>query len=321
MGFNCVIDYCTEMLKTKEERDEYYALMDKYGIKVFPVDFMGDGCANEQQWKERMSVVENRAKELAQYPSVIGWYTMDEAGEDKIPQLERTRRSLNEATPGKVTLPCNILDPEPFASIGDVQSGDRYPVGRSPNLLDMHRYVSRCEACKPAAAWHAPQMYNWVTQNKASHTNEVIWRANGREPKENEVLSVALEYAVHGVNGFFFYSWFDIVRCPIKEVINERWRIAGSIAKQMRELEPYITSGKGIEHLSHRDIKGSHHVSAFTDTKGRKAVVIIGLDSDNEVEFELPKGFGNLKSKCGKARKVGNKWFFKGSEFTCDILM
>ncbi len=321
MGFNCVIDYCTEKLKTKESRDRYYGLMQKYGIKVFPVDFMGDGCASESQWAERMSGVERRAKELAEYPAVIGWYTMDEAGEDKIPQLDRTRRLLNRATPGKVTLPCNILDPEPFVGVGDVQSGDRYPIGRSPNLLDMHRYVSRCEACRPAAAWHAPQMYNWVTQNRAAVTNEALWRAGGREPKENEALSVALEYAVHGVNGFFFYSWFDIVRCPVKEVVDERWRIAASLAREMKALEPFITSGKGIEHLPHRDVKGSHHVALFTAPNGRKCVVVIGLDSDNEVEFSLPSGLSVLKSRHGNARYENGKWRFAGKEFSCDILM
>ena len=320
MGFNCVIDYKTELLKTKADRDRYYGLMDKYGIKVFPVDFMGDGCATEAQWAERASGVEARAKELAKYPAVLGWYTLDEAGEDKIPLLVRTRRALNRVSPGKVTLPCNILDPEPFACVGDVQSGDIYPIGKSPDLMDMDRYTSRAAACRPAASWQAPQMYNWITQNRAAVTNEAIWRAGGREPTENEALSVALLFAAHGVNGFVFYSWYDIPRCPIPSVVDERWRIAAALAKELKALEPYITSGVALEPVAHTDAKGSHRIVALTDPKGRKAVLVVGLEGDNEAKFSLPKEFGQLKSQCGKAVCENGKWTFKGKEFSCDIL-
>lgn len=319
-GFNCVIDYATYMLTTEEARQRYYGLCQKYGIRVFADNFAGDGLQVKPHDEASLGKIGGRAKGLLKYPAILGWYTMDEASEDKIPNLCRVRRALNEASPGQVTVPCDIMDPVAYMEVGDVQSGDIYPIGQEPDLKGMDRKVEVMMGLAPAAAWHAPQCYNWANKNRDALVNADLYRKCRREGNENELLSVALLYAAHGVSGFFFYSYFDMLKTPVPGWPEKRWEYMKSIAKTFRSLEPFITSGIKPVRVAHTDVKGEHRIVALSDGKGAYRVLVIGLRNDNEATFALPAAYGKLKSRCGMTEVKDGTYVFRGREFSCDVL-
>ena len=319
-GFNFFIDYGTYLLNTKEKRDRYYGLCAKYGIRVLADDFAG-----LQQRTNEIATCGEKAKALAAYPAVMGWYTMDEASEDKIPVLERIRRALNEATPGHLVLTCNIMAPAPYLGTADVQGGDKYPIdadkdGKPTTLAGAEAYMAQCAACRPAAAWHAPQAVNWANYRRGAMEDRETYLKSGREPEENEMLSVALSYASHGVTGFTFYSYFDIFRGPFPEWYDKRWEKLRGVAAALKSLEPFILSGKGVREVKHMDRRHRTRVVALSDGKGDYRILVIGLGSDHETEIELPPKSRRFASRCGNTEFSGGKYVFTGKEFTCDIL-
>ena len=255
----------------------------------------------------------------------MGWYTMDEASEDKIPVLERIRRALNEATPGHLVLTCNIMAPAPYLGTADVQGGDKYPIdadknGKPTTLAGAEAYMAACAACRPAAAWHAPQAVNWANYRRGAMQDRETYLKSGREPEENEMLSVALAYASHGVTGFTFYSYFDIFRGPFPEWYDLRWKRLCGVVAAMKSLEPFIMSGRGVRELKHEDRHDRTRVVALSDGKGDHRILVIGLGADHETAIELPPKSRRFASRCGNVEFIDGKYIFKGREFTCDIL-
>ena len=163
-----------------------------------------------------------------------------------------------------------------------------------------------------------PAIIGWYTMDEASPDKIPVLtriRREGREPTENEMLSVALLYAAWGVKGFLFYSYFDLYKCPIPEWIPRRWEAIVNVAAALRSLEPFIMSGDAIRQVAHTDVKGSHRIVVLSDGKGRHRVLVIGLTRNNEATFTLPAEYGKLSSRCGNGI-----WHFEGPEFTCDTL-
>ena len=319
-GVNFLIDYGTYLLNTKERRDRYYGMCEKYGIRVLADDFAG-----LQQRTNEIATCGAKAKELAAYPAVLGWYTMDEAAEDKVPVLDMIRRALNEATPGHVVLTCNIMAPAPYLPTADVQGGDKYPIdaskdGKPATLAAAEAYMARCAACRPAAAWHAPQAVNWANYRRGAMQDRETYLKSGREPEENEMLSVALAYASHGVTGFTFYSYFDIFRGPFPEWYEPRWQKLRGVLAALKSLEPFIMSGRGVRELKHEDRRDRTRVVAFADGMGDHRIAVIGLGSDHDTAIELPAKSRRFASRCGNTVFENGKYIFKGKEFSCDIL-
>ena len=316
-GFNFLIDYQTYTLRRKEDRDFFYGLCDKYKIRVLADDFAG-----YQQKPDRLHEIAPQALELAKYPAVLGWYIMDEASEDKIPVLEKIRRTLNDATPGHIVHACNLMSPPPYLPVSDVQGGDSYPISerRDCCLEGTDGYMRRAGACRPAASWHAPQAVNWANYRRGARDDKDVYLKSGREPEENEMLAVALSFVANGVKGFAFYSYFDIYRGPFPEWYEKRWEKVKRVGAAMKDLEPFIVSGKKMLEIDHVDKKGQSRVVALTDGKGGVRVLVYGLTRDNECSFKLPRQFGEMTPTCGNVKRNGELYVYSGKEFTCDIL-
>ena len=316
-GFNFLIDYHTYTLRRKEDRDFFYGLCEKYEIRVLVDDFAG-----YQHKPGKLHEIAPQAKELAQYPAILGWYIMDEASEDKIPVLERIRRELNAVTPGHIVHSCNIMSPPPYLPVSDVQGGDSYPISerKDCSLEGTDGYMRRAGACRPAASWHAPQAVNWANYRRGASDNQEIYLKSGREPEENEMLAVALSFVANGVNGFAFYSYFDIHRGPFPEWYAPRWEKMKKVGAALKDLEPFIVSGRKILEIDRTDVKGRSRVVAMTDGNGGVRVLVYGLTRDNECTFRLPKAFGRMAPVCGNVREKDGLYVYSGREFTCDIL-
>jgi len=317
-GFNLIMDYSTYLLKG-ERMDRYYAACDRFGLRVLNDDFK---CNRSKEFTpELFGRVAKRIEQIKKYPAIIGFYTLDEGNEDMIPGLVKLRRQLDEAFPGAVVNTCNIFSPSVYLSCADVAGGDKYPIDKHPSccLNDMAGY---CEKIRDTTAvgWHAPQCYNWANSRRGAMQDEKSYRAAGREPKENEMLSVALTYASYGVKGFIFYSFFDMGKTAVREWPLLRWKRICGVCRDLRSLEPFIMSGEPIIELPSADKKGKTRLVAFPDGKGDYRVVILGLEKDHETTFTLPAEYGQLKSRCGKTTFADGTYTFVGKDFSCDIL-
>jgi hypothetical protein len=143
---------------------------------------------------------------------------------------------------------------------------------------------------------------------------------SGREPEENEMLSVALAYASHGVQGFTFYSYFDLSRGPFPEWYEKRWEKVVRVAAALRSLEPFILSGYRPRELPHQDGCDRTRIVIMADGKKNYRVLAIGLGAKHETSFTLPKKVGRLTSRCGRTTEKNGVYTFTGPAFSCDIL-
>ena len=229
---------------------------------------------------------------LAEYPAVLGWYTMDEASEDKVPVLDRIRRELNAVTPGHIVLTCNIMSPPPYLPTADVQGGDEYPISERPDcsLEGTENYMRRAYACRPAAGWHAPQALNWANYRRGALDDKEVYLKSGREPEENEMLAVALCFAANGVTGFTFYSYFDIYRGPFPELYEKRWEKIKKVGAAMKDLEPFIVSGRKKLEIPAADAKGKSRVVAMTDGKGASSSTVLRATTNVRSSFPPRSG-------------------------------
>ncbi|MDD4019789.1 MAG: hypothetical protein PHV28_17815 [Kiritimatiellae bacterium] len=319
-GFNVMMDYSTYLLNTKQEREWYYGLCAKYGIDVLNDDFKFTSFPKD--FDANLPKHRARAAEVTKYPAVIGFYIMDEGSEAFVAPLTKVRRMLNEVAPDKIVNVCNIMRPAPYLPIADIQGGDDYPVKNTPDgsLAGCHERVTAMRKCGPAAIWWAPQAYNWASMVRGALDNAELYKKSGREPTENEMLAVALLNASDGVTGFFFYSHFDIFRCPVKEWIPQRWKNICNVGTVIKGLEPFILSGEKIVALPHTDTKGEVRIAALTDGNGHYRVIVVGLARDHETTFTLPAEYGALKGTTGYTTCENGTYTFRAKEYSCDLL-
>jgi hypothetical protein len=99
--------------------------------------------------------------------------------------------------------------------------------------------------------------------------------------------------------------WDDLFRGPYPERYEIRKQAMLRNIRKLRGLEPFIMSGKAIEELPKKDMKGSTRVVKMQDANGAWRVIVIGLGVDNESSFILPDGREHV---------------FKGGAFSCEIL-
>ena len=319
-GFDSIIEYGTYTLGKGEPRDAFYGLCAKYGIHVLVDDF------KETDFKDldsRLPRMRERAEDLVRYPAVMGFYTMDEGPEDFVEHLTKVRRMLNEVSPRHIVNICNnLLRAAPYLPIADIQGGDRYPISKNRpySMRSAHLYVKAMRDCGSAAIWYAPQAYNWASMERGALKDAELYRKSGREPTENEMLAVALLNASDGVTGFYFYSYFDIFRCPVKEWRLQRWEGVCRVGKVLRSLEPFIMSGCPIVDVPHKDAKDQARVAAMTDGKGTWRVIVVGLGENHETRFALPAEYGTLKGRCGFVSREGDEYVFRAKEYSCDLM-
>jgi hypothetical protein len=98
--------------------------------------------------------------------------------------------------------------------------------------------------------------------------------------------------------------WDDLFRGPYSERYEGRKQAMLRNIRKLKDLEPYIMSGRAIVELPCVDEKGRTRVVALEDGEGRKKVLIIGLGIDNKCTFTHPDG---------------ERQSFSGGEFSCAI--
>ena len=239
-------------------------------------------------------------------PSLFAYYLTDEAPMTLIPYVESMRRMINEVDPDHPTWECNLFDPAAYLKISDCYGADFYPIALgSKGLTGMNESMRKWTVCRPSVAWLCPQCFNKANYRPNACTSKELYDKNGVEPTEEGMLAVALLQASWGARGFIFYMWDDLFRGPYTERYEVRKQAMLRNIRRLKDLEPYIMGGKPIVEISCVDVKGRTRVVALEDAAGRKKVLVIGLEKDNECTFVLPDG---------------RRHKFAGKEFSCEII-
>ncbi len=239
-------------------------------------------------------------------PSLFAYYLTDEAPMTLLPYVYSMRRMINETDPDHPTWECNLFEPAAYLRISDCYGADNYPISvGSKGLGQMDLNMAKWAVCRPSVAWLCPQCFNKANCRPGAKESKEAYDREGVEPTEEGMLSVALLQASWGARGFIFYMWDDLFRGPYTERYEVRKQAALRNIRKLRDLEPFIMSGRPIEQVPHKDAKGRTRVVRMSDGKGGWRVLAIGLGMDNECTFTLPDG------------RVHS---FKGGEFSCSIL-
>ena len=313
-GFNTILEYWNTTFEARGASDFYEALKAN-GLKLL-FNFSGG-------YKGELTNHLARARrQLAAGAPLLGWYTLDEADFSHLPALRALRHGLNELDPGHPTWQVNIRDIEPYLDVADVLGGDHYLVGKSQGCLKkMDRYLALAASCRPATMWYCPQCFNWANYTKEFLEDREKYLAAEPEPPLNQLLSIVLLYASHGVKGFVFYMYDDIFRGPVPELYEKRWADVCEMGRMLRSLEPFILSGEPIVELPVEDVRGQTRAVALSDGQGHRRVLVIGLDYENEARISLPDDGRGLTPAFGLAQPVaGGRVTFVGGVRSCDLL-
>lgn len=299
-GANTLIEYWIENWREKE--DEMFRILEENDVRL--IYNVTGSCHRQGELETRYRKL---AERLRDRPALLGWYLMDEAPMTLVPFIKDLRRMINEVDPDHPTWQCNLFEHVPYMGCSDIYGTDDYPIDEhNKDLQRMDARMRRARACRPSAMWFCPQSFNKANYRPHACDSRENYLKVGREPTENQMLSVALLQASYGVKGFIFYSWSDLFRGPVPERYEGRKKAALSVIRTLKSLEPFIMSGRSIVELPCRDIKGRTRAVALEDRTGDKRVLIIGLTTDNECVVTLPGGRDHV---------------FKGREFSCEIVV
>ena len=315
-GFNTIMEYWINSYQSDAKIKPFYAACAANSIKVL-YNLSG---AYKKPDRMDLPVAEARRQLDANAP-IIGWYTLDEAQLSLLPTLRNIRHALNKATPGIPVWQVNIREIEPYLDVADILGGDHYRIGKHQgNLKQMDEYMALAASCRPATMWYCPQCFNWANYDREAVKDRAKYLAKEKEPTVNEMLAIAFLHAAHGVKGFIFYMYDEIFKGPVPELYEKRWEDVKEVGRTMKELEPFILSGRPIEDIPTESKHGSIRAVRMTDGKGASRILVIGLDYDNDVTFRLPPGCEKLRPVFGNVTMGGDVCRFKAGKVSCDLL-
>lgn len=288
---------------------------------------------DNKKWNGRTNKewMEYWLKNLKNHPALLAWYISDELSKDKIPQLIRRRRMINELDPNHPTWAvfCSYADLPYFGSTFDVVGIDPYPINTKKDrgmksvlnaLQDTHRSYRRNNG--ELALWAVPQAHNTKVYNLRGGENAEEFLKNTRPPTEREMLSMSLLEAICGAKGFIFYSEFDLRNGPEAKRYKERWEIACRVAQTLRDLEPFIMASVPRLPIKIQVLHNQVKARAMVSDNGETALLIASAlpgKADAIISgAKLPSG---LKSMTGNTKEISPGCYrFQGKDADCDIL-
>ena len=175
----------------------------------------------------------NRYKE---HPSLLAWYTNDEAPLTKLDELVECRRLLMELDPEHPTWTvedkCSLI--RDFMPSFDVIGTDPYPIPRKPLSMtgDWTRQTREATyGMRPI--WQVPQTFDWSAYRKMNP-------GEAHAPTAAEIATMTWLCIAEGANGIFFYSFHDLKKGTRGATFDERWKVVCAAALEVKELMPIL---------------------------------------------------------------------------------
>lgn len=263
----------------------------RHGVKV-SVPFPGAYGWSTENDTQRFgasgvhAVVAKTVESFKRHPAVLTWYIADEPqpgiariktgptrGEtlDLGDFLRGIYREVKAADPwhpvwavflGSTTV---TRDHRSFRGIADVVAVDHYSIDAKENFemgpinLYCDQITSLFGGGQGVPLWAVPQMHNLGAYDSRQSREELF--ARHRYPTGDEMLGMAMMFAIHGAKGFIFYSYHDLFLKISLPDFPRRWPEVCRVARTMNSLAPFIVSevdGPAVEaeFSGHRQCEG-----------------------------------------------------------------
>lgn len=263
--------------------------------------------------------------------NVVAYYLADENTSRDLPNTQILRQNINFADPNHITTTLtNTTDfLDEYISTGDILLFDIYPFNnqRTPgvkgDLVGADKQLARLASLK-TPVWLVPQGFDW-----ARHPQRQMYGATNEEkrkqriPGADELTSLPLLGAIHGVKGFVFYSYHEVffhgnnIQPGFSDIF---WPGVVKAVSVLKMLEPFIMSIENPEQLTLNVGKGMVRSRVFT-ANGKTAVVLVGLqDAANNASGLLPAG-KKFTSLTGKSKIENGKFTFAANGVNYDVLI
>jgi hypothetical protein len=345
--FNTLMSYFSHELNLQnipapERQDAFIGIeesmdaLDKAEIKlIFSVkDFYDyrklDGAENAiRKWNGidgADNIVGEIVKHVGDHPALLAWYICDEIQQHNEDYIIARKRMLNKLDPRHPTWAVHLKGQNYRFHIGwqDVYGCDPYPI-ESLTAADMKKVTEWASAAEQAfssskglACWGVPQQFHYGIyrdREKGLYKNF----ANYRYPTEHEMLSFAVNMAIHGIKGFMYFNYSDFFRGLDKDQFQKRWPGMLRVGEKLKSLEPFIMSDQDRENLKMTTSFGTVLAKVFYDDSSKPCVLLAAEGPGDAVaEFTFNPG---LKSECGKTVEYAEaKYRFTAKDISCDIL-
>jgi len=325
-GANVVLSYCTfgGLGNSVAEMHGNLARLNGLGIKtIFAVNSVYPGI----QWSRTSfdgangcdAVVNKVVKGLRDAPGLLAWYVNDELSFSDM--LVERRDRIAALDPDHPTF-IEVYQPDvapAYMRTTDVFGVACYPVGRNPPAetamaMDVSEEHVAAFGCDGNPVWAIPQCHNSVAYGKEG----------SRAPTEDEMRSVALNFAGLGCKGFIFYNltdlWSKKQKPDAKTAFAAHWPEVCRVFAFLKSFEPWIMGATPVRRLpsAKMSAKGNVRVYRFRDDGGRDRIVFIGGGpGESEASVKLP---GRWRSVFGKSAEDGGVWTFRTTGIGSDVL-
>ncbi len=321
-GFNVMHDYQFMWRKRSDaETKAYLDMCHKNGIMV---SFGMLRYGSRKDTPENRASIRQIVNMWKDHPAVLAWYLADEPAPTLIPNLAASRKLINELDPNHPTWLVTVFPYDIHRTLPgtDVYSYDPYPIRDTESNLIASTDAADAIEKTGVVYWTVPQAFNWGNyQPDQKAIKDLTLYRQFAEPTENQMIANALLHACAGAKAFIFYAYHSINKGPDPSLYGKRWEAMCSIAKTMKELEPFIMSDAPIRKLAVENRKGKVRASLFRDEKGRERVIVIGIEKENDAVFTLPGKERGFRSRYGKIKYCGDgKYQYTGPAISCDIL-
>ncbi|MFA7173162.1 MAG: hypothetical protein WC340_07065 [Kiritimatiellia bacterium] len=357
--FNCVILYSGFSSYLREYKQKgaegvlkQLDMLDQHGLKaIFGVPFLFPapgfdeknsraqmklwGCENDS-YEEFIGKVADTVRE---HPAMLSWFLTDELSPARYRELISHRAVVNEHDPWHPT--CGVFfqirEAAAYTATQDNPIIDYYPIsGNGPQnqklIVDSMNIAKKIWTHPDTGEmpfWAMLQMFN------ASGPNPSVAK-NYHFPTETEMLSMSLMAAIHGSKAFLYYYYYDVLY-GIGNTLDEKferfaplWKKICNMARELKDLEPFIMSIAPAPKVTVKDIKGETHARAFVDEQYGRIRILIASVGPGETEaeitvedFKVPEFARDnvLRSKFAKTKRItDNTYLFKGVDVDSDIL-
>ncbi|MBN2642956.1 MAG: carbohydrate binding domain-containing protein [Victivallales bacterium] len=270
---------------------------------------------------------------LKDHPALLAWYIGDEMPARMRNRGYQRRVLIRELDPFHPTWAVHVdtASLPILGKISDIIGVDRYPIvsrsypahlGGIDGSMEMAKFAYS-DTSGNLPIWGVPQAFNFG--NYEPNISQDEFKERFRNPTEMEIRSMALLYAGMGAKGFIFYSFHDLWRKYSKDSGNEQWTKLCNVASLLKELEPYIMSGKPIKNVAIK-CNSPNTVKAFQleNEQNKKILIIIAMTPTyNEASIQINhlQDYKDYKSRFGLSSKQADGSFtFKSKGIGSDII-
>ena len=273
------------------------------------------------------NIIRAIVREFASHPALLGWYICDEIQQHLEEYVVDKRRLLNQLDGRHPTWAVHLKGQNYRFHIlwQDMFGYDPYPIDNN-ETRDMKLVTDWASAAQDAFrsskspfSWGVLQLHHKgiYDRSKGMYKNYFKYRA----PTEQEMLSFAINAAIHGAKGFIYFNFSDLFRGPEKDQFAKRWPGLLRIGKTMKSLERFIMSDKDSQNLKIRKISGKGKIlSRVLYDDNNKPCILLAAEGPGKVigEFVFK---GEVKSVRGRTVALGNnRYRFTAENVDCDIL-